>query len=132
MSPSSTERCHLFLIINKFIFLFLLQCRSRPHRRLHHPLHRPGADAVRGRRRRLPERTRAPDAASGHGPDRGPVPVLLPRCPRVPVVVRPVISGLTDVRPGIRCLKSSRHPASCHQATAPLCLFPPACKLDQS
>lgn len=116
-------------LLNNFHQLFSFQCRRRPHRRLHHSVHRPWADAIRGSGRRIPDSACSSHPASSHGPNWGSVPVLLPCCPRVPVLVWPVISRLTDVRPGIRCLKSSRHPASCHEAYAPLRFIPIACKL---
>jgi len=49
----------------------MLQCWSGADRRVHHPQHRAGADAVRGGGRHVPDREDATDTAASHGADRG-------------------------------------------------------------
>jgi len=49
----------------------LFQCRGGEDGSVHQPLHRAGADAVRGRGGPLPDCPHTQDTAHIHGPDRG-------------------------------------------------------------
>ena len=51
----------------------------------------------------------------------GPVPVLLPRGPRVPLLVRSIVPRMTINRPGGRSVKSSSHPAARRKAQSAIC-----------
>lgn len=54
------------------------QCRSGPDRCVHHPQHRSGEDAVRGRGGHLPDCQDAAHPETGHRPDRGELPSCYP------------------------------------------------------
>ena len=86
------------------------QRRGGTDRGLHQPLHRAGEDAVRGGGGRLPDGEDTPDAETRHGADGGPVPVLLPSSPGVPLLLRSLHGQLTVSRPRARGLKKFCHP----------------------
>ena len=86
------------------------QCRGGTDRGLHQPLHRAGEDAVRGGGGRLPDGEDPEDPEAGHGADQGPVSVLLPGGPGVPLLLRPLHGQLTVSRPRARGLKKFCHP----------------------